>query len=355
MVSAKNDILSTFPKVVLVGRVNSGKSTLFNRLAGSQKAVTSKIPGTTRDWVSQIIELKNKSFLLIDTAGFLEKRESELEEKIKNFWEKIIKNADLFILVVDSRSGPTPQDKSILDYLRQFSKPIILAITKVDNTKLIQEKIRLFSSLSVDDQICVSGLLNKNIEKIKEKIASYLKNSKEHIILPNFKIALIGRPNVGKSTLLNSLIEQERSVVDEKSGTTRDEIEAFLKQGIVLIDTPGLKRKSKIQNILEFFSSRRSIYSLKTADLVILIIDASEGPVHQEVKIASLCQKNDKKILVVINKIDLVTKEKIKEMENLVKEKFHFLGDFPLISVSGLTKENLDYLRHYLEQYLKVV
>jgi len=347
------DFEKKLPKVVIVGKINSGKSTLFNRLINSQKVVTSKIPGTTRDWVMEICWFSKKPAYLIDTAGFLEKEETELEEKIKKIWRNITKKADLYILVVDSKIGPTLYDKNILNYLRKFSKPIILVINKVDSLKLEDEKIRQFSSLSADETICISALLNKNISKLKKEVAKYLNKPSFRVSPPKMKIAFIGRPNVGKSTLLNALIEKERALVDEKSGTTRDELEALFSEDILLIDTPGLKRKSKIKNILDFFSSRRTLYSIKNSDIIILIIDAKEGPVHQEIKLASVCKKYNKKIIVVINKIDLIEEEKLKEIEGLTRKKLYFLGNFPIIPISALLKKNLDHLKTYLMETLK--
>ncbi len=337
---------SELPKVVIVGAINSGKSTLFNRLAGEQKAVTSKIPGTTRDWVSKEVRFLGKPALLIDTAGFLEE-ETPLEEKVKQFWEKIIKEATLFLLVVDSRKGPTPEDKKILTLLRQFPAPVILVINKVDNPALSDEKLRLFSELAADETVWVSALLKKNLPFLEEKIASFLPKAKpsKH---PALKIAIVGRPNVGKSTLLNALVQQERALVDKESGTTRDELEAKLTPNILLIDTPGLRRKSKIRRLLEFFSARRSLYNIKKADVILLVIDASEGLVHQEIKIASLCQKAGRKPLIVINKIDLVPNQKLKEIIQSIKTRLYFLEPLQIFLVSAIKGKGIKELRQSL-------
>jgi len=339
------------PKVVIVGSVNSGKSTLFNRLVGFKKAVTSKIPGTTLDWISQIVYFKNKPVLLIDTAGFLEREKSAIEKKIKKFWEQIVSQAQVFLLIVDSKKGPLPQDKKILNYLRQFKTPIILVINKVDNLNLAEEKKRQFSEFSCDNTICISALLNKNISLLKEKIASYIQTTKHKKQIP-LRIAIIGRPNVGKSTLLNALIRQERALVDKASGTTRDELEAPLNRSTILIDTPGLKRKSKIRSILEFFSSQRSLYMLKKADILIFLIDATEGLVHQEIKIASLIKKANKKPIIVINKTDLVSQQRLKQIKDDIKSRLYFLGEFKILEISALFKQNLSQLREETKKAL---
>ncbi|MCD6194637.1 ribosome biogenesis GTPase Der [bacterium] len=340
--------LNKLPKVIIVGAINSGKSTLFNRLIGEQKAVTSKIPGTTRDWVSKETAFSGKPALLIDTAGFLEE-ETPLEEKVKKFWENIIQKANLFIFVADSRKGSTPEDKKILSFLRRFSVPIILVINKVDNPKLAEEKLRVFSELGIQDIVWISALLKKNLPYLEEKIASYLpKRQKDK--KPETKIALIGRPNVGKSTLLNALTQTERALIDKQSGTTRDELEAKLNSTITLVDTPGLKRKSKVRRLLEFFSARRSLYNIKKADLVILVIDASEGIVHQEIKIASLCQKAGRRPIIVINKSDLVSKDKLKEVIQQINARLYFLKPLKIFPVSALKGKGITKLRKALKK-----
>lgn len=341
-------VINKLPKIVIVGSINSGKSTLFNRLIGEQKAVTSKIPGTTRDWVSKETVFSGKPALIIDTAGFLEETNS-LEEKVKKFWRKIIKEADLFLFVVDSRKGPTPEDKRILSFLRPFQTPIILVVNKVDNPKLAEEKLRVFSELPAEETIWISALLKKNLPYLEERIAYWLPKSKQEK-RPEIKIALVGRPNVGKSTLLNALAQTERALVDKESGTTRDELEAKISPQITLVDTPGLRRKSKVRRLLEFFSARRSLYNIKKAQVVLLIVDASEGVVHQEIKIASLCQKANRKPIVVINKIDLVPKEKLKEIIRQTNLRLHFLRPLRIFLVSALNGEGVEKLRKAIKE-----
>ncbi|MCD6421800.1 GTP-binding protein, partial [bacterium] len=266
------------------------------------------------------------------------------------FWQKMVSEADIFLLVVDSRKGPTPQDHHILNYLRRYRRPVILVINKVDNPKLAEEKLRQFSELVADEVVWVSALLKKNLASLRELIASYLPQTSLPS-LPSLKIAIVGRPNVGKSTLLNALIKKERALIDAESGTTRDELEAPLTSDIVLIDTPGLKRRSRIRTILEFFSSRRALYQLKKADLILLVIDASEGIVHQELKIASLAKKAEIPVIVVLNKIDLVDKEKLKLVEENVRNRLYFLGEVQIIKTSALHQKGLQKVREAIMKF----
>jgi GTP-binding protein len=340
---------NNIPKILIIGEMNSGKSTLFNRLAGEKKAVTTEIPGTTRDWLSKTVDFEDKTAELIDTAGFLETQDSHLETQIKQVWQEKLKEATIFLIVVDSKIGPTPRIKTIINQIRSFNKPIILVINKVDNSQLAQEKLSLFSELGIENSLWISALLGKNISELKNTLAQFLpriessKNAK-------LKIAIIGRPNVGKSTLLNALTGQERAIVNKESGTTRDELEAEFNSQINLVDTPGLKRPNKIKTIIDFFSSRRSIHMSQNADLIIFVLDASEGLVQQEYKIARLLAHYNKPIILVLNKIDLLEPEEIQKTEDYIKYKLKFLGEFPLINISANLKQNIEPLRALIQE-----
>ena len=331
-----------------MGEVNSGKSTLFNRLIKEKKAITSEIAGTTRDWVSAKTNFKGKNLELIDTAGFLEHEENDLEKEIKKVQAQKIKEADLYLIVADSKESPTARIKNIINELRNYNKPIILVINKVDNPNLIEEKKRQFASLGLEKTIIISALLGRNVDELKDLITKNLNVNEEdspiHPTHPN-KIAIIGRPNVGKSTLLNALTVSNRALTSEQSGTTRDELEADLGSQISLIDTPGLKRSNKIKNIIDFFASRRSIFMSQNADLAILVLSAEDGLVHQEFRIARLIKHYQRPLIVVINKIDKINENELTRLKDYVKYRFKFLGEFPIYCVSAKDNENIDGLR----------
>lgn len=337
------------PKILIIGEMNSGKSTLFNRLIGEKKAITSEIPGTTRDWVSQIANINGKNAELIDTAGFLETKDDELEKEIKKFWQEKLTEASLFLVVADSKFDSTPRLKTIINQIRNFNKPIILAVNKVDNPDLALEKLRHFSELGLENTIWISALLAKNLNELKNLLAKFLPDNSERL-KTKLEIAIIGRPNVGKSTLLNALSGQNRSIVNQESGTTRDELEASLNSEINLIDTPGLKRPNKIKSIIDFFSSRRSIYMGQNADLIIFVLDANEILVQQELKIARLLQHYNKPTIVVLNKIDQFEDKEIAEAQEYIKYKLKFLGDFSVFSVSAQNGKNIDLLKNAIIQ-----
>ena len=338
------------PKIIMIGEMNSGKSTLFNRLVGERKAVTTEIPGTTRDWLNENINLLGKGAELVDTAGFLETKDDDLEKKIKKNWHEKLKEATIFLIVADSKLGPTPRLKYVINQIRPFNKPMILAINKVDDARLINEKMNLFSELCIKNMVWISGILNKNLQELKQILASFLPHNKPKTPA-KIKIGIIGRPNVGKSTLLNALAGYNRSLVNAASGTTRDELEAKISDDISLIDTPGLKKPAKIKTIIDFFSSRRSIYISQNADLILFVLDASEkGIIQQEYKIAHLLVKSKKPFILVLNKTDLVEPETTEKTANYIKYKLKFLGDFPIVQVSADKKQNLKTLKKIIDQ-----
>lgn len=340
---------SELPKILIIGEMNSGKSMLFNRLISEKKAVTTEIAGTTRDWLNQNINILGKEAELIDTAGFLETEDNDLEKKIKKNWQEKLKEATIFLIVADSKIGPTPRLKSIINQIRIFNKPIVLTINKVDNTSLIDEKMRQFSVLGIKNMICISALLGKNIEELKKTLASFLPQTKAKT-QTKIKIGIIGRPNVGKSTLLNALVGFERSIVNTNSGTTRDELEAKVSNNIALIDTPGLKKPSKIKTIIDFFSSRRSIFMSQNADLIIFVLNADDGVVQQDYKIAHLLVKSGKPFILVLNKIDLIESKTLEKTAAYIKYRFKFLGDFPIIKISAYKKKNLEELKKIINE-----
>jgi GTP-binding protein len=337
------------PKILIIGEMNAGKSVLFNRLIREKKAVTTEIAGTTRDWLGQNISLNGKGAELIDTAGFLETEDDDLEKIVKANWQNKLKEAAIFLIVADSKPGVTPRLKSIVNQIRILNKPIVLAINKVDNADLVEEKLRLFSELGIKNMVWISGLLGKNLDELRNILASLLPETKPQPSA-KLKIGIIGRPNVGKSTLLNDLAGYERAIVNETSGTTRDELEARISEDITLVDTPGLKKPGRIKTIIDFFSSRRSIFMSQTADLLIFVLDVNDGIVQQDYKIAHLLVKSKKPFILVLNKIDLMDSKDLEKATAYIKYRLKFLGEFPIIRISASEKQNLNELKTMIEK-----
>lgn len=331
------------PVVAIVGRPNVGKSTLFNRLAGKRLAITSKFAGTTRDRLYEEINWVGKNFMLVDTAGMLwEKEALDIQKQI----QIAIREADLIIFLVDVTSGVTLEDEKAVEFLRKSKKRVILGVNKVDNQKR-EGEIGEFFKMGFKDVVPISAILGRNVGSLLDKITSYLKPKiipfKEES--PELKIAIIGRPNVGKSSLFNKLIGQERVVVSDIPGTTRDIITTKLQYQnnvFLFIDTAGLRRRGKIQFGIEKFSVLRALRALEEADLCLFLIDAEEGVTNQDLHIAGFAKEMGKAIILVVNKWDLAEKEKTMDqfLDNL-RDKLDFIFWAPVIFISASSGKNI--------------
>ena len=291
-------------RVAIVGRPNVGKSSLFNRIIGKRKAIIEDIPGITRDRIVAEAEWNGIPFEIVDTGGYLEGDDDKFAPYIRKQIEKELDLSDAFILVVDGKTGLTPADKDIANILHKTKKPVYVAVNKIDNPdkeSLSYEFYELgFDNLfpiSVIQKIGVGDLLDKvvedipdyEIEKIKKEIKENKKKSKEDII----KVALVGKPNAGKSSLLNAIAGEERAVVSDIPGTTRDVVDTLVEwkgHKFLFLDTAGLRKKSKVDYGVEFFSVGRTLETIKKADVVVLVIDAEFGATEQDTKIAHLIQ-----------------------------------------------------------------
>ncbi|RMD46241.1 MAG: ribosome biogenesis GTPase Der [Aquificota bacterium] len=353
-------------RVAIVGRPNVGKSSLFNRIIGKRKAIVEDIPGVTRDRLIQTIEWRNIPFELVDTGGYIESDDDKFAPYIRKQIEKEIENSDAFILVVDSRTGLTEADKDIARILHKTKKPVYVAVNKIDNPSQEGHMYEFYElgfekvfPISTIQKIGVADLLDEIIEDIPDyeketaKEGAKEKEEKSDII----KVALVGKPNAGKSSLLNTILGEERALVSNIPGTTRDTVDTlFEKDGnkFLFLDTAGLRKRKNVDYGVEFFSVGRTLDSIKKADVIVHVIDAEQGATEQDQKIAHLSQKYYKPAIIAINKIDRIPKNKrdkyLKELLKQVKEKLYFLPYAPVIFVSAKQKINIDKLLNEIKE-----
>lgn len=334
--------------VAIVGRPNVGKSTFFNRLLEQRKAIVDDISGVTRDRQYGISEWTGKTFNVIDTGGFVPDSEDIFEKEIRKQVKIAIDEADAIVFMVDVATGITDLDDAMADLLRRSKKPVYLTVNKVDNGERELEASE-FYSLGFNSIYTVSSISGMGtgelLDAITEKIAfDKTDESEEENELPKF--AIIGQPNVGKSSLLNALIGQERTIVSEIAGTTRDTIHThynLFNKEFILIDTAGIRKKSKEKDDLEFYSIIRAIKAMDEADVCLLVLDADKGITAQDVTIFSLAARKGKGIVILVNKWDLVEKETntARDYEKRLKEKIAPFNDVPIIFISAKDKTRI--------------
>ncbi len=333
---------SNYPIVAIVGRPNVGKSSLFNRLLRERRAIVHEEPGTTRDRIAAAVSWEGRSFILVDTGGVEIRADTKLKRAVRLQVEAAIQEADLLLFLVDAKDGLTPGDEEVADLLRKSSKPIVLGVNKVDNLERSQVAPE-FYRLGMGEPMPVSAQHGYGIQDLVERIISQLPLAQSEILTQEgLKIAIVGRPNVGKSMLLNSIVGEERAVVDETPGTTRDATDTLLPydgETITLIDTAGLRRRGHISQGVERYSSLRTLRAIQRADVAILVLDASELAASQDTHIASLIQEAGKGVILAVNKWDLAEALGLgqKEFLELVRERFKFMPYAPVLFISAKT------------------
>lgn len=333
--------------VAIVGRPNVGKSTLFNKLTGTRQAIVNEEAGTTRDRQYGKVEWTGHEFSLIDTGGWVVNSEDVFEEEINKQVKIAIEEADLILFVVDVVNGATDLDMEVADILRRCDKPVLVVANKADNYGLHAYAAE-FYSFGLGDPICVSAINGSYTGDLLDRIIELLPNSGNVVVEEDLpRIAIVGRPNAGKSSLVNAFIGEERHIVTDIAGTTRDSIYTKYNkfgQNFYLVDTAGIRKKGKVNEDLEYYSVIRSIRAIENSDVCILMIDATRGIESQDMNIFSIIQKNKKGLVVCVNKWDLVEDKNQKVIDtftNAIRERLAPFTDFPILFISALTKQRI--------------
>lgn len=338
------------PLVALVGRPNVGKSTLFNRLVGERSAIVEDLPGTTRDRLYGEFEWRGRRLAVVDTGGIIPGFQEDVSESVFEQAQLAIEEADVVVLLGDARSGPLPVDEEIADILRRSRKPIVLAVNKADN--LAQERTALeFHALGLADPVPVSAARGLNTGDLLDEIVARLPpgQREDDAEEETTRIAIVGRPNVGKSSLVNALTGQERVVVSPVPGTTRDAVDTRLDyQGhaVVLVDTAGIRRRGRIGPGVERYSVLRAFRAIERADVAVLLIDATEPAVAQDMHVAGFVQAESKGLIVAVNKWDLVVKDSdtLHEYERGLRQRYSFLPYVPIVFISAKTGQRVTHV-----------
>ncbi|MFC1966977.1 ribosome biogenesis GTPase Der [Chloroflexota bacterium] len=333
------------PIVAIIGRQNVGKSTLLNRMAGRQIAITQDLPGTTRDRIIVDVSWQETGFTVVDTGGLEVKPKSTIAQGVKEQVELAITEADAIIFLVDVMEGVMPLDLEITDMLRQTSKPILLVANKADNTKLEADSVE-FYELGLGEPLPISAHHGRHTAELLDRIVALLPAPSLTKAEPEImKVAIVGRPNVGKSMLLNVLLGKERTIVDETPGTTRDAIDTFLdfqEQSVLLIDTAGIRRPGRLGVGVERYSVIRARRAIDRADIALLVIDATEPFAAQDLHIAGYIQQATKGIVLVINKWDLVTDRNPIEWNRYIRRQLKFMPYAPVLYTSAKFGQGVD-------------
>ena len=333
--------------VAIVGRPNVGKSTLFNRLTKSRRAIVSDEAGTTRDRQYGKCLWNGREFSVVDTGGWVVNSDDIFEDAIRRQVLVATEEADLVLFMVDITTGVTDLDMDVATILRRSKLPVILVANKADNNEQLYDSYE-FYSLGLGEPYCISSATGSGTGDLLDLVMEKLPTVQEDVVedgIPRF--AVVGRPNAGKSSIINAFIGEDRNIVTEIAGTTRDSIYTrFDKFGFdfYLVDTAGIRRKNKVTEDLEFYSVMRSIRAIENSDVCILMIDATRGIEAQDMNIFQLIQKNNKSLVVVVNKWDLVedkTNIVIKTFENAIRERMAPFVDFPIIFASAITKQRI--------------
>jgi GTP-binding protein len=332
--------------VAIVGRPNVGKSTFFNRLIQRREAIVDSVSGVTRDRNYGKSEWNGKEFSVIDTGGYIKGSDDVFEAEIRRQVELAIDEADAIIFVVDVEEGITPMDAEVAKLLRKVTKPILLAVNKVDNAMREKDAIE-FYNLGLGDYFTIASISGSGTGDLLDKLVEVLPElpeTTEEEVLPRF--CVVGRPNAGKSSFINALIGEDRYIVTDIAGTTRDSIDTkYNRFGFEfnLVDTAGIRRKAKVKEDLEFYSVMRSVRAIEHSDVIILLIDATRGFEGQDQSIFWLAEKNRKGVIILVNKWDLVEKDTMstRDYEVKIREQLQPFTDVPILFISALTKQRL--------------
>ena len=336
------------PIVAIVGRPNVGKSTLFNRITGGRTAIVESVPGVTRDRIYGDAEWLDKWFSIIDTGG-IDFQDDVITRQVRQQALVAVDEADVIIFVVDGREGLTGVDEEIASILRRSSKPVVLCVNKVESTEQTWEASVDFYALGLGEPILVSAAHGRNIGDLLDAVVEHFPADADVTEDDSLKVAIVGRPNVGKSSLVNKILGEERVIVTDIPGTTRDAIDTkfvFCDQNLTLIDTAGLRRKSKVDESVEYYSVIRTLRAVERSDIAVIMIDAVEGLTDHDKRIAGIAHEQGRGIILAVNKWDLVLKETntMRDFEKGLREQLLFLDFAPVVFISARTGERIDKL-----------
>lgn len=333
--------------VAIVGRPNVGKSTLLNRLAGGRVAVVADLPGTTRDRVFAFVTWDGREVTVIDTGGWQTKPQVPLEEKVRQQVEAAVAQADVVIFLVDVREGPISADEEIADWLRTADRPVILTVNKVDSGKQA-EQVAEFYCLGIGEPVAISAQHNTGVDELVDSVQACLPPQSVSIShSTEAKLAIVGRPNVGKSTLLNTLLREERAIVHEIPGTTRDSLDARIRwqdKEILLVDTAGIKRRGRVGAGVDYYSVLRALRAINRCDVALLVIDATDFITAQDMHIAGYVIEACKGMMVVVNKWDLVPSEQRRRFKQGLEQRLRFVYYVPIVYISAQLGQGVDRL-----------
>lgn len=353
-VRTSSRVLGTeLPVVALVGRPNAGKSTLFNRLVGERKAIVDEQPGVTRDWNVAPVTYGDHRFLLVDTGGYTDREDSTVIQRVQEQTWLAAEEADVIVALFDGREGLNPLDRDLADRLRRLAKPVVYAVNKLDHP-VADVRSGEFFALGIDEIWSISATHGRGLDALMEKVLALLpapagtRPQSEGEAAPDevVRLAIIGRPNVGKSSLLNRLVGYQRAIVDEQPGTTRDAIDTTLQFGertYILIDTAGVRRRPKVRAIVERASVVRALRAMERAHIALLVIDAVEGMADQDARLARYVWEAGRGLILVLNKWDAVD-PRVKDpryFHERLEEAYPFLADVPRVHLSARTGEGV--------------
>ena len=340
--------------VAIVGRPNVGKSTLFNRLTDSREAIVDEVSGVTRDRNYGVSHWNGMDFSVIDTGGYVQNSDDIFEEEINKQVLLAIEESDIILFMVDVTCGIHELDTSVASLLRRVDKKVLLVVNKVDNGERLMDANE-FYNLGLGDYFPLSSMNGSGTGELLDEVVKNLPEEEPGLIPELPRIAIVGRPNVGKSSLVNSLLGEERNIVTPVAGTTRDSIYTRynkFQHDFLLVDTAGLRKKGKVSEDIEFYSVMRAVKTIENSDICLLLIDATRGIEAQDLNIMSLIQKNNKGMIVLVNKWDLIEKENNTTtlFENDIREKTAPFTDYPILFISAINKQRIHKVLELIEK-----
>ena len=341
------------PTIAIVGRPNVGKSTIFNRIAGERISIVEDTPGVTRDRIYTTGEWLGREFSIIDTGG-IDLGDEPFMDQIKHQAEIAIDEADVIIFVASGREGITDADELVAKILYRSNKPVILAVNKVDNPEM-RNDIYEFYALGLGDPFPVSGSHGLGIGDVLDEAVKHFPDTSEEEDEDTIKFSLIGRPNVGKSSLINAILGEDRVIVSDIEGTTRDAIDTYFEseegQKFLMIDTAGMRKRGKVYESTEKYSVMRAMRAIERSDIVLMVLNAEEGIREQDKRVAGYAHEAGRGIIIVVNKWDTVKKDTntMRDFEAEIRDEFQYLDYAPIIFVSALTKQRLNKLPELIE------